>query len=160
MLGGVAGTIVAGFDGGDASGRALDRAIRDAQAASARVVVVVVEPMPFDPLGLPEEGPWGLGPPQRDEDALRELALDRQTPPALQPLVDEALRRTSDAGVAADILWRVGDPAREIVDVARDEAASSIVVGAHHHRLLGAAFGEDVAGAVRRDARCDVVAVD
>jgi len=155
----VAATIVVGFDGSDRSGRALDRAIADTKSASGSLVVVVVAPMPFDPLGLPELGLGGLGPPDPSEQALRELVAEDKTPPALQPVVDEAAKRTSDAGIEAEIIWRLGDPGRELVDIARQRKASKIVLGEHHHRRLSALFGEDVDAAVKHEANCELTLV-
>jgi nucleotide-binding universal stress UspA family protein len=154
------GTIVVGFDGSDTSARALDRAITDAKSAAAQLIVVIVAPMPLDPLAPPEFGSWLLGPPDHDEQALQELVAENKTPPALQPIVEQAETRTRDAGIEAEIVWGMGDPAREIVDVARDRSATSIVLGEHHHRRLGILFGEDVSAAVQREVKCDVVSVE
>ena len=59
-----------------------------------------------------------------------------------------------------DYVWAPGEPARRIVDVAKDRGASTIVVGHHHHSMLGRLFGTDVAADVRRTADCEVVVVD
>ena len=60
----------------------------------------------------------------------------------------------------ADYVWAPGEPARLIVNVAKDRGASTIVVGHHHHSMLGRLFGTDVAADVRRDADCEVVVVN
>jgi nucleotide-binding universal stress UspA family protein len=54
----------------------------------------------------------------------------------------------------------VGDPARAIVGAASDRRAALIIVGSHHHSLLGRLLGSDVAGEVRREAGCDVISVE
>ena len=81
-------------------------------------------------------------------------------PPALEPVIAEAKAKARAAGVSAQVVWAVGDPAREIVDLARLHHASTVVVGAHHHRFMESVFGGDVTGEVRRTASCDVVVVD
>jgi nucleotide-binding universal stress UspA family protein len=82
------------------------------------------------------------------------------TPPELEYLFDRARERVDPAGLEADYVWSAGDPARELVAVARDRNATMLVVGRHHHTLLGRLLGEDIAGAVRREASCEVVTVD
>ena len=81
-------------------------------------------------------------------------------PPEITELLADARTRLEGAGVAADYLWAPGEPARIIIDVAKDRAATKIVVGHHHHSMLGRLFGTDVAADVQRDAPCEVVVVD
>ena len=144
-------TIVVGYDGNDAAERALDRAIEEAGAAGTDLVVVAVESMPLSP-----EGPQNFG--TLDDSPARMIPL--VTPPELEHLFDRARERIDDAGLEADYVWSAGEPARELVAVARDRNATMLVVGHHHHSLLGRVLGEDVAGAVRREASCEVVTVD
>jgi nucleotide-binding universal stress UspA family protein len=154
MLVGVRETVVVGFDGKDGSGRALDRATQAAKDAHGRVVVVVVEYEPIDP-----------------EVPLGNIDLASPNPPTplvaeeptveLQATLDEAERRVEAAapGLEAEYVWGFGDPARTIVDAARQYGATTIFVGADHHGFLGRLFGDDVEAEVRREAGCDVVAV-
>lgn len=155
----MAATTVVGFDGSDTSSRALDRAISDVKAAAGRLIVVVVAPLPVDPLAPSMVGPWVLGPQDQDELALARDVAEDKAPPALQPTVEQAAKRVAGAGLEPEIIWRMGDPAREILDAARANGASTIVLGEHHHRLLGALFGDDVDAAVQREANCSVVLV-
>lgn len=152
--------IVVGYDGTDVSSRALDQAIGDAKAATAPLIVLVVAPMPLDPVGPNELPSWMLGPPDPEQEALRTLVAEGKAPPAVAPLVDDAEKRIRESGVAGEVLWRLGDPVREILDLARDRNATTIVLGAHHHHRLGSLFDEDVSTAVQRHAGCDVVSVD
>jgi nucleotide-binding universal stress UspA family protein len=155
----MADTIVVGFDGSDRAGRALDRAIADAKTRAARVVVVVVAEMPFDPLD-PGAGYAPLMPDDSAAEELADLTAAGGVPAVLQGTVNQATERTDAAGVEAEVVWRTGEPGRAIVDVARDYDATAIVIGRDHHHLLGSLFGENVAAEVEREARCEVVEVD
>jgi nucleotide-binding universal stress UspA family protein len=144
-------TVVVGYDGHDAAERALDRAIAEAAAAKTDLVVVAVVEMPLNP-----EGPQNFGTLDDSPAAMIPLV----TPPEIEFLFDRARDRIEAAGVEADFVWSAGEPARELVAVARDRDASLLVVGHHHHSLLGRLFDEDVAAAVRREAHTEVVTVD
>jgi nucleotide-binding universal stress UspA family protein len=144
-------TIVVGYDAEEPAKRALERAIEQAKTDHARLLVVSVEAMPLDPYAPRTFGTLDDSPP-----AVSPVV----EPPALRPATADALKRAEAAGVTADYLWAVGDPARTIVDAARDNDASMIIVGSHHHSLLQRLLGQDVAAAVRREAKCDVIVVE
>jgi nucleotide-binding universal stress UspA family protein len=144
-------TIVVGFDGEDAAVRALDRAIDEARASNARLVVVAVSEMPLNP-----EGPQSFG--TLDDSPARMIPLAE--PPELEPVFAEARQRIEAAGLTADYAWAAGEPADAIVGEARDRHADVVVVGSHHHGFLARAFGADVAAEVKRSAGCDVIVVD
>jgi nucleotide-binding universal stress UspA family protein len=153
MLRAMAETIVAGYNG-KAAASALAKAIERVQASpGARLVVVVDEYLPVDP-GLPSMvyEPFGDTLPLPDPDA--------PPPPPLAPIIAEAREQLGRAGVEARFVWGFGDPARLIVDTARDAGAAAIVIGADHHGFFGRLFGNDVEAEVRREARCEVVVVD
>jgi nucleotide-binding universal stress UspA family protein len=144
-------TIVVGYDDADAAKRALDRAIEEAQAKNAKLVVVTVLELPLDP-----EGPQNFG--TLDDSPARMIPL--VVPDELEPVLAHARDRVAGAGVTADFLWAAGDPANVIVDVARDRQASLVVVGSHHHGFLAKLVGQDVAAEVKRHAGADVVVVE
>jgi len=144
----VSDTIVVGYDGHERSKRALERAIDEAKAAQGRLLIVAVEAMPLDPYAPPT---FNIGQP---------TPSPMVEPPPLKTLTDEAMSRADAAGVPADFVWAVGDPARTIIDTARDNNAKSIVVGLHHHSLLERLLGEDVDAAVKEQAKCDVITVE
>lgn len=144
-------TIVVGYDGTDSSQRALARAIAEAKAAHAHLLIVTVEAMPLDPYAPMTFGTLDDGPPR--------LAPVTE-PPELRVLTTEAMKRSEAEGVAADYLWAAGDPARTIIDAARDRGASTIVIGFHHHSLFQRLLGQDVGAAVKREADCEVLVVE
>jgi nucleotide-binding universal stress UspA family protein len=144
-------TIVVGYDGEEPAGRALDRAIAEAQDSRARLVVVAVSEMPLDP-----EGPQNFG--TLDDSPARMIPLVE--PPELAPVFARAREQVDGKGVKADFVWGVGDPATTIVDAARDRKADVVVLGAHHHGFFARVFGADVAAEVKRSAGCDVIVVD
>jgi nucleotide-binding universal stress UspA family protein len=143
--------IVVGFDGSDASSRALDRAIERASESRAPLVVVAVAEMPLDP-----EGPQNFG--TLDDSPARMIPLVE--PLELEPFLAEARKRAEAAHVRADYVWEAGEPAGAIVAVARERGAGLIVVGSHHHSLLGRLLGTDVAAEVEREAGCEVLVVE
>jgi nucleotide-binding universal stress UspA family protein len=151
MLSRMAGTIVVGYDDKEPAARALDRAIEEARTSNGRLVVVAVLEMPLDPTVPPNFGTPGDRPP---------LSADRGLPAELEPALASARERLEATQVPAKLVWAVGDPARVIVDAAKDHGADLIVLGSHHHSFLGRMFGEDIAAAVKHDAGCDVLVVE
>jgi nucleotide-binding universal stress UspA family protein len=147
----MAKTFVVGFEASEAAGRALERAIEEARASHGRLVVVTVDEMPLNP-----EGPQNFG--SLDDNPVDMIPL--VVPPELEALMATARARVEAAGIPADFRWAAGEPAGEILAVARDEKADAIVLGAHHHGFFGRLLGNDVAAGVRREADCDVVVVE
>jgi nucleotide-binding universal stress UspA family protein len=125
--------IAVAFDGSDEARAALDWAAGVAAAASARLrlVGVVSPPVPIDSWGanVPSEA-WssGLSYTQAVDvsDALRER-MDHE-------LADAA----KSAGCATDVATIIGEPARELRDVAAE--VDMLVVGAHRQGPLSAAL--------------------
>ena len=144
------GTVLVGYDAKPAAERALDRAITEARDRGVPLVVVAVEEMPLDP-----EGPQNFG--TLDDSPARMIPL--VTPPDLEPVLAEARARIDAAGIEADYLWAAGDPVSTIVDAARDRGAEVVVLGHHHHSLLGRVFGADVAAEVERKVGAPVIVV-
>jgi universal stress protein A len=143
-------TIVVGYDGEGAARRALDRAIEEAQGSDGRLVVLAVAEMPLNP-----EGPQTFG----SIDSPPEM-IPLVEPPELEPILAEARERVEAAGLTADYVWAAGEPAAAIVGEARDRGADLIVVGSHHHSALGRLLGTDVAAEVKREAGCEVIAIE
>ncbi len=147
----MAKTIVVGYDGREPAERALDRAIAEAKATHAHLLIVAVEAVPLDP-----DIPANFG----TLDDIPPPAAAPVEPPEIRVELAEATKKAKRAGVHADSIWTIGQPADTIVAVARDQRAELIVLGSHHHSLLGRLFGQDVAAAVKHEAGCDVLVVD
>ena len=131
--------ILVGFDDSDASARALERAAAQARERQQRLVVLAVLEMPLDPGDAHQFGLAGDGTP---------LTGPFPEPPEITEILGDARARLEGTGVMADYVWAPGEPAR------------LIVVGHHHHSMLGRLFGTDVAADVSRTADCEVVVVD
>ena len=135
-------TILVGYDDSAAARRALDRGIAEAQARSARLVVLSVFEVPLDPQvdrffgTLDDIADWEGQP----------IA----PPPELVGLLTQARDEVEAAGLEADVMWAAGEPGRAIVDAAREARADLVVLGEHHHGFLAGLFGTDVAAEVER----------
>ncbi len=142
-------TVVVGFDDGEPSRRALEHAVAEARKRHARLAVIAVLELPLDP-GAPRHfGTLDDGPVARSVGEPRELGS----------ILSDARAQVEAADVKAEYLWATGDPARTIVDLARERAASLIVVGAHHEGLFSHFLTPGIDEQVRHDAGCDVVVV-
>lgn len=141
--------IVVGFDDHEPAKRALEHAIEEARSRHARLIVVAVAEAPLDPLGPRNFGTLDDGP----------VARRLEAPPDVERALADAKATVEGSGVRADYVWAAGDPARSIVDVARERDAEAIVLGSHHEGLFSRLFGLGVAEAVRKEAACDVVVV-
>jgi nucleotide-binding universal stress UspA family protein len=143
------GTIIVGYDDSEAARRALDRGIAEAQATSARLVVLSVFEVPLDPQvdrffgTLDDIADWEGQP----------LA----PPPELVGLLAQARDKVEAAGLKADFMWAAGEPGRAIVDAARSANADTVVLGEHHHGFLASLFGTDVAAEVGRELGTAVI---
>jgi len=144
-------TVLVGYDDSDAAARALARAAVEARAKAAPLVVLAVLELPLDPRDAHQFGTAGDGTP---------LTGPFPEPPQITEILATARTQLQDSGVRAEYVWAPGEPARLIVDVARERGAGMIVVGSHHHSLLGRLFGTDVAADVQRHAECEVVVVE
>lgn len=146
----MSGPFVVGYDGSEASEPALARAIEEARSNGARVVVVSVAEMPFDP-----EAPMNYG-----------TYTDAPTSPPihetaeLERILGAARERIDAAGVEGDYVWEAGDVATALAREAKDRGAAAIVLGKGHHSRLGRWLGTDVAQEVERSADCPVIVVD
>jgi nucleotide-binding universal stress UspA family protein len=141
--------ILVGYDGSDGGKRALERAIAEAHESRGRVTVLSVANMPLD-LDVP-----------RNFGTLDDISADEgkalSPPPDVVEHLREASERLAAAGLQATLSWTAGDPGRAIVETAKEIRAHVIVLGEHHHGLLGNLFGADVDAEVQREAGCQVI---
>jgi nucleotide-binding universal stress UspA family protein len=153
MLWAMADTIVVGYDGEDDAEHVLAAAIDAARAGGGTLVVAVAQYMPVDP-GMPSMvyDASGSAVPLPDPDP--------ELPPVLEPVMARARTQVEAAGIEADYIWGLGDPAKLIVDTARDRGASKIVIGTTHQGFFGRMFGDDVEAEVKREAGCEVFVID
>jgi nucleotide-binding universal stress UspA family protein len=70
--------------------------------------------------------------------------------------LDVPRERLASAGLEANLSWTAGDPGRAILETAKEIRAQVIVLGEHHHGLLGNLLGADVDTEVQREAGCEV----
>jgi nucleotide-binding universal stress UspA family protein len=141
-------TIVVGYDGGEPSQRALGAAIADARTSGRRLVAVAVRELVLEPGVLPVEG-WVYVPP-----------IPSEGPVELQPLLTDARERMAEADVDGEAVWGFGEPALEILRVARESHAVRIFVGHHHHSRLSRLLHGDTAANIQELADCEVVVTD
>lgn len=143
-------TILVGYDDKEPAKRALERALAEAKASHARLVVITVLELPLDPNAPRNFGTLSDGPAAHSGPSL---------PAALQPAVAHAREAVAAEGVPADLLWAAGEPAEVLIELARELNASLVVLGAHHHGLFGRMLGADVAEEVKARAGADVLVV-
>jgi nucleotide-binding universal stress UspA family protein len=134
-------TIVVGYDGTDASERALERAGDLAVAFGSSVILTSVAPV----LTSTAHGGGSVDPtePPEQHDAL----------------LDRARATLAGRGVDAHTVLATGDAAEAIVELAEERSADLIVVGTREPGFWERLLGNSVSAAVQRHARCDVLIV-
>jgi nucleotide-binding universal stress UspA family protein len=134
--------ILLGYDGTEASKRALERAIELAKAFKAKLLVTSVAPTAQAAAGR------SMG------------ALDPTDPPERhQAELEEAAAVINAAGLSAELLPAIGHPAETIVQIAHDNGADMIVVGTREPGFVQRLLGQSISQAVARHASCDVLIV-
>ena len=146
----VAGAILIGYDASEGANRALERAIAEATSSGDTLVVLSVYEMLLDP-----EGPQNFG--NINESA---EMIPLVEPPELEPILSRARKQVEEAGLEADYLWAVGNPADKIAATARDRHARLVVLASHHHGFLSRFLGTDVAVEVERELGSSVLVVE
>lgn len=133
--------IVVGYDETEPAKRALERAATMAKAFGSTVLVTSVAP-------VGASGPRGGG------------AVDPADPPELHAQeLDHAASTLAAAGITAETIPGVGDPAEAIVLLAEQRGADLIVVGTRELGFMQRMLGQSVSSAVTRHAPCDVLIV-
>lgn len=141
--------ILVGYDGSDGGRRALERAIAEARESRGRITVLSVANMPLDP-----DVPRNFG-------TLDDISAGEGGPLSPPPDVVAHLREAGEllasAGLEATLIWTAGNPGQAIVETAKEIRAQVIILGEHHHGLLGNLFGADVDAEVQREAGSEVI---
>src|SRR5262245_19068728 len=134
-------TIVVGYDGTEASERALERVGDLATAFGSSVVLTSVSPVMTG-------AAHGGG------------SVDPTDPPEEHAaLLDRGRSRLADRGIQADTVLATGDPAEAIVELADERNADLIVVGTREPGFFERLVRRSVSGSVQRHAHCDVLIV-
>jgi nucleotide-binding universal stress UspA family protein len=132
--------ILVGYDGSDASGRALERAGQEASQHGGELTVISV--VPLQPSGPRSGGPVLSG---DVEEHGRELT--------------EAVAKLKAMSVDATTIEAVGHPAESIVDEAERGGFDLIVVGTRGHHGIARFLLGSTASRVVTHAHCDVLVV-
>ena len=134
-------TIVLGYDGTDASARALERTAELATAFGSSVIVTSVA-------GTMGGAVHAGG------------AADPTDPPeAHDALLGDATAKLSERGVQAQSVLALGSAGEAIVELANEKSADLIVVGTREPGFVERLLGHSVSGSVHRHANCDVLIV-
>jgi nucleotide-binding universal stress UspA family protein len=136
-------TILVGYDQTDPSERALERALELAKAFEAKILITSVARVMADAGTGRSMG--GLDP----TDSPEEHAAEMQS----------AAERVKTAGLTAELVRAIGDPAEAIVKAAEQYGADLIVVGARERGWMQRMLDHSVSQDVARHARCDVLIV-
>jgi nucleotide-binding universal stress UspA family protein len=134
-------TIVLGYDGTDASARALERTGEIAKAFGSSVIVTSAS------------GTMG--------GAVHAGGTADPTDPAdaHEALLDDATKALADQGVQAESVLALGQAGEAIVELANERNADLIVVGTREPGFFERLLGHSVSGSVQRHAHCDVLIV-
>lgn len=134
-------TIVLGYDGSEASERALGRAGDIGTAFGSTVIVTSVS-------ATMTGAAHGGG------------SADPTDPPeAHESLLDGAVKKLAERGVPAESVLGMGDPADAILELAEQRSADLIVVGTREPGFFERLMGHSVSESVQRHAHCDVLIV-
>lgn len=134
-------TIVLGYDGTEASERALERAAEIGAAFGSSVIVTSVSTRLG---GAVHAG--GSGDPA---DTLE----------THESMLDAAAKKLSDRGLQAESVLALGDADDAILELAEQRGADLIVVGTREPGFFERLMGHSVSESVQRHARCDVLIV-
>jgi nucleotide-binding universal stress UspA family protein len=134
-------TIVVGYDGTEASERALARTADIAAAFGSSVIVTSVSPI----MTGTAHGGGTVDPTNPPEEHETLLAKGRQALAA--------------SGIEAESVLALGDAADAIVQLAEERSASLIVVGTREPGFFERLLGHSVSESVQRHAHCDVLIV-
>ena len=139
--------IVAGIDTSQSSERALRYALAEAGPSGGEVVLAHV--IPWSPFSFQT----------LSENEHRHREREREIEAAQAQLIDPAVARAAEAGVAARAVVRHGNPAETLLDIVREEKADAIVVGRSGDSGLKAAIFGSVANRLAHESPVPVTVV-
>lgn len=118
-------TVVVAIDDSEASLGAIDAIGPSVKAAGGKMAVVFVRhrPIMFDSVGVDSSNAWELV-----EESIEAREHDAER---------DATAHVSKFGVPATFVVRDGDPAREILAVAKEHDASAVALGSTVHGTIG-----------------------
>lgn len=137
--------IIAGVDGSPESLRAAALAWRIARAADTRCVLVHAVPEVW--------APGGMEPLVNSHEIFQRLVTE------MRQLLDRELGAELPASVRQSLIARPGRPGIVLDQVAREQTAGLIVVGARHHGALARGLGGSTAHQLVRTAAVPVLVV-
>lgn len=161
-------TIVVGYEGSDASERALERAAELAEALRARLVVVSVSRSSRLPVTVPVPEAETVFVPNPVGGAMaraptlppREPEPERLEPKELaQRRLEQARMTLARRQIEAEYVAEVGPPAERLLEVADRQDADLLVVGSREHSLVERLLARPVEERVARRAQGDVLLV-
>src|SRR5919204_4905588 len=160
-------TIVVGFDGSEASGRALEQAADLAEPLSARLVVVSVERSSRVPVAVPVAEPETVvvtpspiaGAPSAGGPMPVQLPEGPEPEHLAQQRLEQARMTLARRRVEAEYVAAVGSAAERLLEVADERNADLLVVGSREHGLLERLLDRPVDEAVARRAKRNVLLV-
>lgn len=133
--------IVVGYDGTEASERALTRAAELATAFGSSVIVTSVAPT----MSGTAHGGGSVDP--------------TDPPEAHKSLLNAGRATLEQRGVRAETVLATGDAAEAIVQLAEERGADLIVVGTREPNVFDRVLRHSISASVQRNARCDVLIV-
>jgi nucleotide-binding universal stress UspA family protein len=129
--------ILLGYDGSEASQRALERAASLTKAFGSNLTVTSVVPV--------EPARGGIDPTQTPATQAAEAAKAREY--------------LETEGIEAAYQGIAGDPADALIELASERGVDLIVVGTRNLGAIQRLFGQSVSATVAQKARCDVLVV-
>ncbi|MBU3030355.1 universal stress protein [Paracoccus marinaquae] len=139
--------IVVGFDGSDASRRALDFAISRAKAQGDSILIAHVL----------EWSPYSFLTPNEIEE--RHKRRQEELTRAKEAIIDPVVKTVEAAGIPVASVMKYGHIAETLCDIARDEGAALIFIGRMGNSGLSSRIFGSVAGTLAQVAPVPVTIV-
>jgi len=136
-----------GFDASDCARRAVDEAARLGQRASARILLCYV--IPWSPFTFSTA----------EENAQRHRRREDELERATRQILTPEQQRLESSNLECSIAARHGQPARTLVQLAREHEAAMIVIGANGDTPLKTRILGGTASALTQISKCPVLVV-